>query len=317
MRVVVLGAAGVRRTEMAIVRAARSLGHTCRLVDVAGWRRRLGVLADALVTRLAEGFRPDAVIFTRHAHHLEPEQVRELCAGRVSGVWYFDYAPTPAPELLQLARAAGRLFVTCRSQLDAYRAAGIPEVLFLPQAMDPAYDRPATRVPSRYRCDLSFVGSGQYPDRHELLRRLAAVGKLQIRGPGWEGAGDLPVAGGPIWGKRFARVVAGAAISIGAHAIAGQEHQVACDSNRIWKVLGCGGFYLGAWQPGSEEFARDGVHCAWYRGAEEAVALAQRYLTEPGEREAIAIAGREHALRHHTYAHRLPLLLEGRGHTMV
>jgi hypothetical protein len=317
MRVVVLGAAGVRRTEMAIVRGARSLGHTCRLVDVAGWRRRLGVLADALVTRLAEGFRPDAVIFTRHAHYLEPEHVRELCAGRVGGVWYFDYAPTPAPELLQLARAAGRLFVTCRSQLDAYRAAGIPEVLFLPQAMDPAYDRPATRVPSRYRCDLSFVGSGQYPDRHELLRRLAAVGELQIRGPGWEGVGDLPVAGGPVWGKRFARVVAGAAISIGAHAIAGQEHQVACDSNRIWKVLGCGGFYLGAWQPGSEEFARDAVHCAWYRGAEEAVALARRYLAAPGEREAIAAAGREHALRHHTYAHRLPLLLEGRGHTMV
>jgi hypothetical protein len=317
MRVVVLGAAGVRRTEMAIVRAARSLGHTCRLVDVAGWRRRLGVLADPLVTRLAEGFRPDAVIFTRHAHHLEPEHVGQLCAGRVAGVWYFDYAPTPAPELLQLARAAGRLFVTCRSQLDAYRAAGVPEVLFLPQAMDPAYDRPATRVPSRYRCDLSFVGSGQYPDRHELLRRLATIGKLQIRGPAWGGATGLPIAGGPVWGTRFARVVAGAAISIGAHAIAGQENQVACDSNRIWKVLGCGGFYLGAWQPGSEEFARHGVHCVWYRGADEALALAERYLGTPGEREAIAAAGQEHARRHHTYAHRLALLLEGRGHTMV
>jgi hypothetical protein len=317
MRVVVLGAAGVRRTEMAIVRAARASGHPCRLVDVAGWHRRLGGLADALVLRLAEGFRPDAVIFTRHAHHLEPEQVRALSAGRMGGVWYFDYAPTPAPELLQLARAAGRLFVTCRSQLDAYRAAGIPQVFFLPQAMDPAYDRPATRVPSRYRCDLSFVGSGQYPDRHELLRRLVSVGKLQVRGPGWDGVAGLPVAGGPVWGRRFARVVAGAAVSLGAHAIARQGHQVACDSNRIWKVLGCGGFYLGAWQPGSEDFARHGEHCAWYRGADEAVAMAERYLASPGDRAAIAAAGREHALRHHTYAQRLPLLLEGRGHTMV
>ena len=302
---------------MAIVRAARSLGHTCRLVDVAGWRRRLGGLADALVLRLAEGFRPDAVIFTRHAHHLEPEHIRELSAGRAGGVWYFDYAPTPAPELLELARAAGRLFVTCRSQLDAYRAAGIRDVHFLPQAMDHAYDKPARRVPSRYRCDLSFVGSGQYPDRHDLLRRLSAVGKLQVRGPGWDGVQGLPVAGGAVWGSRFARVVAGAAISLGAHAIAGQEHQVACDSNRIWKVLGCGGFYLGAWQPGSEEFARGGEHCAWYRGPDEAVSLAERYLASPAERAGIAAAGREHALRHHTYAHRLPMLLEGRGHTMV
>jgi hypothetical protein len=317
MRVVVLGAAGVRRTEMAIVRAARSSGHTCRLVDVAGWRRRLGGLADTLIMRLAEGFRPDAVIVTRHAHSLDPEQVRALSAGRAGGVWYFDYAPRPAPELLNLARSAGRLFVTCRSQLPAYRAAGIPEVLFLPQAMDPAYDRPVSRVPSRYRCDLSFVGSGHYPDRHELLRTLAAVGMLQIRGPGWEGVVGLPVAGGQVWGRRFARVVAGAAVSLGAHAIAGQERQVACDSNRIWKVLGCGGFYLGAWQPGSDEFAEHGRHCAWYRDADDAVAQARRYLASPGERAAIAAAGREHALRHHTYAHRLRLLLEGQGHTMV
>ena len=302
---------------MAIVRAARGMGHPCRLVDVAAWHRRLGSLAGALVRRLADGFQPDAVVFTRHAHHLEAEQVRELSAGRAGGVWYFDYAPTPAPELLDLARAAGRLFVTCRAQLDAYRAAGIPQVRFLPQAMDPVYDRPASRAPTRYHCDLSFVGSGQYPDRHPLLRRLAAVGSLQVRGPGWENVAELPVAGGPVWGPRFARVVAGAAISVGAHAIAGQETQVACDSNRIWKVLGCGGFYLGAWQPGSESFARNGEHCAWYRSADEAVALAERYLGLPRERAAIATAGREHALRHHTYAHRLQLLLEGGGHTMV
>jgi hypothetical protein len=302
---------------MAIVRAARALGHPCRLVDVAGWHRRLGGLADALVRRLTEGFQPEAVILTRHAHHLESELIRELSAGRAGGVWYFDYAPTLAPELLDLARAAGRLFVTCRAQLDAYRAAGIPQVLFLPQAMDPAYDRPAPRAPSRYRCDLSFVGSGHYPDRHHLLRRLAGVGSLQVRGPGWENVAALPVAGGPVWGRRFARVVAGAAISIGAHAIAGQEGQVACDSNRIWKVLGCGGFYLGAWQPGSSQFARQGEHCVWYRGADEAVAMAERYLASAGDRAGIAAAGREHALRHHTYAHRLPLLLEGRGHTIL
>ena len=317
MRVVVLGAAGARRTEMAIVRAARALGYPCRLVDVAGWYRRLGGLADALVMRLAEGFRPDAVVFTRQAHRLDPERVGELSTGRAGGVWYFDYAPSPAPELLALARAAGRLFVTCRAQVEAYRAAGVPSVFFLPQAMDPAYDRPASRVPSRYRCDLSFVGSGQYPHRHELLRRLASVGTLQVRGPGWEGVRDLPVAGGPVWGSRFARVVAGAAISVGAHALAGQERQSACDSNRIWKVLGCGGFYLGAWQPGSDGFAHNGEHCVWYRSTEEAVALAERYLGSPRVRAVIAAAGRAHALQHHTYAHRLRLLFEGRGHTMV
>jgi spore maturation protein CgeB len=47
------------------------------------------------------------------------------------------------------------------------------------------------------------------------------------------------------------------------------------------------------------------------------VALVRRFLAAPDERAAIAAAGRAHALEHHTYAHRLARLLEGRGHTMV
>ncbi len=295
--------------------AARSLGYPCRVVDVPAWRRRLGGLADPLIGKLALGFRPDAFILTRHAGRLDLDQVRDMCSGRPGGVWYFDYAPELDVGLLELARAVGRLFVTCRAQLERYRAAGIPEVHFLPQAVDPVYDSPATRVPSRYRCDLSFIGSGEYPYRHEFLRRMSVVGDLQVRGPGWSGVDGLPVAGGAIWGKRFARAVAGAAISIGAHAVAEQQAMPSCDSNRIWKVLGCGGFYLGAWQPGCEDFARSGEHCVWYRGTDEAVALAERYLASPAERAEIASDGRRHALQHHTYAHRLGLLLEGQGYT--
>ena len=202
MRVVVLGAAGRRRTEMAIVRAARALGHPCRLVDVAGWRRRLGGLADALVRRLAEGFRPDAVIFTRHAHHLEPEHIRELSAGRAGGVWYFDYAPTPAPELLELARAAGRLFVTCRSQLDAYRAAGIPRGALPPPGDGPglrppgqAGARPATAATSRSSARAST------PTATSCCAASPAVGTASgPRARDGRASSGLPVAGGPVWG---------------------------------------------------------------------------------------------------------------------
>jgi hypothetical protein len=315
MRVLVLGAGGARRTEASIVRAARSLDHHCRFIDVVGWCRRLGPLAPPLVRRLGEAFRPDAVILTRHARRLGDRILATITQGRAGGLWYFDLSVPPLPEVVRLARTVGRIFVTCHSQMAAYRQAGVAEVRYLPQGLDPSVDRPAGSAPERFHCDFSFVGSGQYPERYDLLRRISEVGRLQVRGPGWKGAPpEIPVAGGPVFGKAFARVVRGAAISLGANATRAQNSQVACTSNRLWKVLGCGGFFLGPWQSGLEEFARHGEHCVWYRGLDDAVDLARRYLADPGRRQEIAAAGREHALGRHTYAHRVTLLLAGRGY---
>ena len=317
MRVLVLGAGGDRRTEQSIVRAVRSLDHHCRFIDVVGWCRRLGPLAPPLVRRLGEAFRPDAVILTRHARRLGERILRAITEGRAGGFWYFDLSVPPLAEVVRMARTVGRIFVTCQSQTAAYRAAGVPQVLYLPQALDPHVDRPAADAPERYRCDFSFVGSGQYPDRYDLLRRMAEVGRLQVRGPGWDGAPpDIPVAGGVVSSAAFARVVRGAAISLGAHATHAQDSQIACTSNRMWKVLGCGGFFLGPWQAGLDRFAQDGEHCVRYRSPDEAVDLARRYLADPKRREEIAAAGRAHALAGHTYAHRVALLLGGRGYEM-
>jgi spore maturation protein CgeB len=85
----------------------------------------------------------------------------------------------------------------------------------------------------------------------------------------------------------------------------------------MWKVMGCGGFYLGEWVEGIEAFGRDGAHCAWYRDPEEAVQLVRHYLENPEKRREIAETGRRHALEHHTYAHRVRLLLEGRGYPLA
>ncbi len=65
-----------------------------------------------------------------------------------------------------------------------------------------------------------------------------------------------------------------------------------------------------------ESFAKDGVHCAWYRDEAHAAELTRHYLAQPDVRNRIAQLGRAHALAHHTYAHRLVLLLEGRGYPL-
>ncbi|HUR93197.1 MAG TPA: glycosyltransferase [Gemmatimonadales bacterium] len=313
MRVVVLGAGGAHKTEASIVRAARELGHACRMVNVVGWSRHAGPLAPRAIRYLAEGFEPDLVVMTRHAILAGESTIAALLKGRAGVFWYFD--PHPRPAVLALGRVVGRMYITYLAQVEEYLAAGIPQVQFLPQGVDPARDFPAADAPPEYHCDTSFVGSGQYPHRYGMLRAVAAVSRLQVRGPGWNDTpADLPVAGGPVRGRRLRQVIRGAAISLGASAHPEQDADRASASNRMWKILGCGGFYLGPYVPEIECFATGGVHCAWYRSAEDAAGQTRHYLARPEDRRRMAAAGRAHALRHHTYARRLELLLAGHAY---
>jgi hypothetical protein len=315
MRIVVLGAGGARKTETSIVRAARALGHPCRLVNVVGWSRRSGRLSGRISRFLTDEFQPEFLILTRHALRLGEPTLKAMLRGREAVFWYFD--PQPSADVLTLGRLVGRMCITYLAQLEIYHKAGIGRVTFLPQGVDPERDVPAAFALPWERCQTSFVGSGQYPYRYEVLKAVAAVSRLHIRGPGWENApSGLPVVGGPVHGRQLARVIRGAAISLGASAHPEQDADRASASNRMWKILGCGGFYLGKHVPDIDSFAADGVHCAWYRNPAEAAELTLYYLAQPEKRARIARAGRAHALAHHTYSQRLQLLLQGTGYPL-
>ena len=314
LRAVIVGDKGPHRTEASLARALREMGHRSLLLDPGSWERRIGPLAGPLLCRLVRSYSPDVVILTRYAAGLDDETLASITAGRAVALWFFDLVDRPNERIVRLGRAAGVTYVTCPSQIPLYRASGVPNVLYLPQATDPAIDRPAARAPRGFHCEVSFVGSGQSQYRHELLRVLAQASDLQIRGPGWDRQAGLPVAGGPVRGRRFAQVVRGASISLGAHTSSGQRNERACASNRMWKVLGCGGLYLGPKVPGIEHFARDREHCLWYDSAPDAARLVREYLAAPAARRVIAEAGRAHALGEHTYSHRMRLLLESRGY---
>lgn len=317
MRVVVVGAGRKHKNEAAIARAVRELGHACRLVNAVSWVQNLGRVALPLLHRRIESFEPDALIFSRHAMVLGEERLRQLARGRYSAFWYFDLRIPPISDVLTLGRLVDVMYTTYLPQVETYREFGITSTLHLPQGVDPLLDHPAATVPAAYRCEVAFIGNGNYGHRLTVLRAVASAAQLHIRGTGWRNAApDLPVVGGPVYGREYARAVGGAAISLGANSVPEMENQYASASNRMWKVMGCGGFYLGEWVDGIDAFARDGEHCAWYRTPEEAVGQVRRYLDDPEARQRIAAAGRQHALAHHTYASRVRLLLEGKGYAV-
>src|SRR4029077_3981250 len=108
--------------------------------------------------------------------------------------------------------------------------------------------------------------------RWPVLQAVAAACRLQVRGPGWSGLGSsLPIAGGPVHGTHFAEVVAGAAVSLGASALAEQELEYPSASDRMWRIMGCGGAFVGSYVPGIEQFAQDGEHCHWFHSVDECV----------------------------------------------
>lgn len=319
MRILILGAGGRYRTEASIARAAKSLGHTATVVDALGWRRMLGPWSPRAIRWQVDHFRPDFVLCTRRAVSAGGETLRALLPRQPSALWYFDAAvPLPAP-VVALARMVPRVFATYGYQVDAFLAAGAAEALFLPQGLDVHIDRPDITAKPGEKCDLSFIGSGQYQRRHPILAELARHVRLQVRGPYWDKAGqEIPVSGGPVRGRNFARIVGGAGISLGVDALPEQRlERCGGTSNRIWRVLGAGGLFLGEHVEGVEALARHGEHVLWYKDAADAVALAKQYLGDRTARRRIAAAGRAHVLTCHTYAHRVVNILAGEGHPVT
>lgn len=316
MRILIVGAGGAHRTEAALARAATALGHTARVLDVLGWRRRLGRWSEPFLRRSATGWAPEFVVCTRHAAELDPRWRADLLRCCPSALWYFDPGIPLAEPVLQLAREVTWTFATYGHVVTQFRRAGAASAAFLPQGMDPLRDRPARRIPRRYHTEVLFIGSGQYPRRYPLLTRFATEFRVQVRGPSWPRAAGLPVAGGRVRGAAFARAIGGAAVSLGieALAIAAREPDGGT-SNRLWRVLGAGGCFLGEWVPGIDALARHDVHALWYRSEDEAIDLARTLLGDPARRRRLAEAGRAHGLARHTYQDRLALLLSGQGYT--
>lgn len=314
-RLAVVGAWAPHRSEDAIVRAAQRMGLEAKAFDVLRQTRRFGRFAAPFLERAIDRFAPDFILCTRHAWRLGDARLARLLAGRASAFWYFDAHAVPG--VVELARRCGIMYTTYANQRAHYLAAGVPVVRFLPQALDIDLEKPAERVLPGDHCDVSFVGSGQYPYRWPLLQAVAEICALQIRGPNWEGApASLPVAGGAVYTTRLAEVIAGAKISLGANSVPAQDDERASASDRMWKVLACRGAYVGPYVRDIEALAEDRVHCRWYRDADECLAIVRELLDDDEGRIAMAARGHAHALAHHSYDARLPLLLAGREYPL-
>jgi spore maturation protein CgeB len=79
---------------------------------------------------------------------------------------------------------------------------------------------------------------------------------------------------------------------------------------RTFEICGAGGFQIVDWRPGLAQLFDPGKELVTFDDVADLRRKIDHYLSAPEERAEIAAAGHRRALRDHTYAHRLQLLLD-------
>lgn len=315
MRVLVVGKSRphdiAQRLRLAIERA----GHRTALVNNHRIYFALGSAATGVLlgARYA-AFRPDRVILNK-AIGIPPALVRRIAARTPTVMWYRDLRVPPDPAIVARAREVDTLFLTAGGQADEFRALGVKRVLYLPDGADPTLDRPGVATPE-LECDVAYLGSGD-PYRAAFLAEVARRFHLRTFGTGWtQWAESVNWQGRSVTGDDFGHACASARIVLSVERAFQAESQVASyTSNRIFRVIAAGGFYLGLGSAGARALLRDGEHCAYYDGREHALAQIERYLGDAAERERIRATGRAFVLAHHTLDHRVRNLMTGEPFT--
>ena len=255
--------------------------------------------------------RPDLVLILSITD-LSPECIAALRnESRVVG-WYQDHVVNFGRHLFLLAPYHQLFFKDPYIVSKLRDGIGATNVHFLPEACEPTVHRPAEPSAEdrlNYECDVLVYGN-MYVYRVRLLERLLDQGfnirlfgnspPLWLKSPArklWQGRG--------ITGDEKGRAIACAKIVLSSSHFG----EVESANARIFETAGIGGFQL-ADAPGVATYFEPGREIALFRGPEDLLARIRHYLNAPSERAAIAAAGRERALRDHTFVMRLERMFE-------
>jgi spore maturation protein CgeB len=187
---------------------------------------------------------------------------------------------------LETAKKFDHVFVAQKQAVIDFEKAGV-KAEWLPHAVEPqAY--PKFDYANK-DTDVCFVGHINSPNRAEFLDRMFAEFPNFFFGQ-----------------RRFEEAAQKYCKSKIVLNIAMKE-----DLNmRVFETLGTGSFLLTDYVPYIEELFEDGKHLVLYRSIEEAIDKAKYYLAHDSEREKIAQAGYEEAMKNHTIDKRVDRILD-------
>jgi spore maturation protein CgeB len=318
-------------------RALEGLGHAVSLLDLGpfgpGFRhlgaftargaarqalegRFVDLLAAGIVER-AEREQVDLVVALAQAP-LTAEALKRLSRAGVRTAFWFVEDFRRFPYWREVVPHYHHVFCIQRGEcLDAFAAAGV-RAAYLPCAADPSVHRPVVVSPQereRFGSAVSFVGAG-YRNRRVAFRRLIDL-DFKVWGSEWEGADGLWGAVVQEGGRRVTpeesvRIFNASAVNLNLHSstyVDGVDPSGDFVNPRTFELAGCAAFQLVDERRLLPELFEPDVEIAIFSSAAELRDRVAHYLARPGERAAIAEAGRRRVLAQHTYETRMAEML--------
>jgi len=166
-----------------------SLGHDVRVVDysptfVEKLRRKLGgreaavIVAPRLLAAI-EAHSPD-LFLTLYGVNVSEGVLAQLRRRRIPTANWWLNDPFQWERAARILAHYDYAFTNAKYSIDAYAAANMKHVHFLPSACDPSVHRPVERP---VECDLSFAGDWS-ANREQILDQLVAAGvDVRVYGP--------------------------------------------------------------------------------------------------------------------------------------
>ena len=300
--------------------ALAALGHDVRVVDysptlVEKLRRRLGGQEARLVApRLLAAIEAHApeLFLTLYGVNVAQVVLDELKRKRVATVNWWLNDPFQWERATKILGAYDFAFTNAKYSVDAYAAAGMRHVRFLPSACDPSLHHPLEGRAAQ--CDLSFAGDWS-ANREALVSRLAEAGiDVRVYGP-WRrklqpgSALRRRLVHGFFTPERMVEIFAASRATLNIHTWRGRFDFGL--NPRVFEAGACGTPQLVDWKRELDELldANERAGMLVYRTDDELIALARSVAARAAELKAAALAGAPSFQRRHSYRARMEELL--------
>ncbi|MHC4664674.1 MAG: glycosyltransferase family protein [Planctomycetota bacterium] len=248
---------------------------------------------DELLVAHVRNYRPD-IVFVCFPRVLDAASVLHMRRAAPDAV-FVGIERDPWPKLkrnrIEVAKNLDILFATSDGEfLQAYKDAGVPSCVFMPNACDPDVEY-RYKVSDKWKSDILFTGKIEhvhYPTediRPQIVGRLATMKNCAVYG-----CCGRP----PIYGVDYFYAISGARVAVSINVVNSVRLY---HSNRLTHYLACGTFTLAKAVPDSDLLFEDGVHLKYFDTVDEFFELADWYLEHEQERERIAQAGMQRAHR--------------------
>jgi len=188
------------------------------------------------------------------------------------------------------------------------------KVVFLPQYYDQTYYKPTIERldPKHEIYDVCFIGSAQKRSgvsvREDCIRALKKICEVKVFGnvPGFSSGTEL-------YGTKMANVYVQSKITFDTPHIVKRDMGWKI-SDRVFKAMGCGCFFICPPMKGLEQFFVPGKHLITYDGSiNDLKSKVEYYLEHEKEREKIAKCGQDEIMKNHTIEVRVKQYIEAMG----